>query len=695
MSKQCSTTDQEGTLRQRAEIELLKTPANNSDLAADSIKMLHELQVLQIELELQNKVMHQNQTSEELYRSILYTVLDGIYLTDMTGRFIEVNSAYCSMSGYSEQELLTMSISDIEAIESDVEVAKRIEMIKNVGSAQFESRHRRKDGKLFDVEARVSYLAINVGVFVSSIRDVSIRKVSEITLRESEHKYRLMFEHAGDSITIMDLHGNLLAFNPATTDILGYTSDELVTLTTDKIDTRPEVMAANMGMLMETGSYTGETELRRKDGSIFPASVVAKKIVWEGQSAILSTCRDITERKTAEIEHQRLEQEFQQAQKLESLGIMAGGIAHDFNNILQSLLGNIEIAARDIAPDSDAYRHLSNAILSGRQATRLINLMLAYAGKGTIIKKRLNLNELINESLGIMRSAATSAVTIEMSLSEELPHITADNSQIQQVILNMVTNAAESIEHLPGIIKISTGIIECENEQLSKSLLDEKPKPGNFIFLEIRDNGCGMSKETLQRIFEPFFTTKFTGHGLGMSAVMGIVRSHSGAMFVESTLGKGTTFKLLFPESNDVQPFNAEQIISVGERFTPSSYTTHNFTILLVDDEKNVLRTCSRMISLCGYTVITACDGMEAVRKYREQADEIDAVLMDLTMPNMDGITAMNKIRTINPLAKIVLASGFNRDELSFQFAEQSPTGFIRKPYSMSELEEELKGIFR
>jgi CheY-like chemotaxis protein len=202
-----------------------------------------------------------------------------------------------------------------------------------------------------------------------------------------------------------------------------------------------------------------------------------------------------------------------------------------------------------------------------------------------------------------------------------------------------------------------------------------------------------MDKETLKRIFEPFFTTKFTGHGLGMSAVMGIIRSNGGALFVESEIGKGTTFKILFPESETVQPADVMQTVTIAERH--SSGMPHVFTVLLVDDEKNVLRTCSKMVNLCGYKVITARDGKDAVNKYREHVDEIDAVLMDLTMPNMDGITAMNEIRTIKSDARVLLASGFNKDDMSSRFAKQSPSGFIRKPYSLSELEEKLKGILQ
>jgi CheY-like chemotaxis protein len=389
------------------------------------------------------------------------------------------------------------------------------------------------------------------------------------------------------------------------------------------------------------------------------------------------------------------------SQKLESLGVMAGGIAHDFNNILQSILGNMEMASKNLAPGSEPQKFIAIATKSGMQAAHLTSLILAYTGRGFITRKELNLNELVNDNADMLRTAASTNVSMELSLHEELPGIMADEASIQQVVMNLVMNAAESIEENPGFVKVSTGIQNCDQTFLDDSLLEEKPEPGSFVFLEVRDNGCGMGEETLKRLFDPFFTTKFTGRGLGMSAVMGIMKTHAGALFVESEVGKGTTFRVLFPVSEAAPPATAQSHPhpdSLPDRegiLREEKKSSLSGLVLVVDDEKSVLKTCAMMVELCGLKVITACDGVDAVTKFREHADEIDLVLMDLTMPNMGGLEAMREIYGIRGDTRLILSSGFNKEELSGRITGQPPSGFIRKPYNMAELETELRRVMR
>jgi signal transduction histidine kinase/CheY-like chemotaxis protein len=401
--------------------------------------------------------------------------------------------------------------------------------------------------------------------------------------------------------------------------------------------------------------------------------------------------RDEENRRLQE-ERMNLERQMLQTQKLESLGVMAGGIAHDFNNLLQAILGNIELASMKLPADAAPQKYIANAITSGKHAAHLTNLMLTYLGKGLTTKKELNLNELVRDNTEMLRTTTSAAVSTELHLSPELPAITADIAHIQQVVMNLISNAAESILEQPGQVRITTGTQNCDQACLSASLLEEKPEPGRYVFLEVSDNGCGMSQETLQRLFDPFFTTKFTGRGLGMSAVMGIIRIHNGALFVESEPDKGTTFRALFPVSESALPTPVQEpVIPPPESTIPESSLSG--LVLVVDDEKPVLKICTKMIQLCGFTVITACDGIDAVAKFREQADEIAVVLMDLTMPNMDGLTAMSEIYKISPDIKVIISSGFNKEELSERITDQPPCGFIRKPYSMNVLEAEMRRV--
>ena len=646
-------------------------------------------------------ISHQKQTEKDLqqsnrrYRDIVESQTEFVDRYLPGGILTYVNPALARFTGIKAESLLGKSFYQfIHEAERD-DCVRLIESISSeFPTVEIEGRIIRSDGTIrwthwsqtgvFDEQGSlIEYQALG--------KDITEQKVAENALRESELKYRLLFESAGDSISVMDMQGKLLAVNPQTSKIIGYTNDELLSLTADKIDSRPNEMAANIGKLLENGYYFGETEFVRKDGSTVPISVDARLIVWDGQNAILNICRDITDHKQAQEEQLNLEKQLLHVQKLESLGVMAGGIAHDFNNLLQSIQGNIDLAARALRSDSESQKYLSYAMNSAKRAAHLTNLMLTYAGKGLITKKNLNLNDHIKEHILLLRSAASTSVPIQLSLSADLPEINADEAQIQQVVMNLITNAAESIDKPEGNISIITGIKNCVQKYLSDSLVDVKLEPGSYVYLEVKDNGCGMSQETLKRLFDPFFTTKFTGRGLGMSAVMGILKSHKGALLVESEPGKGTTFRVLFPISTTPAPANDKDPVESSDENCTSQEKVLSGAVLVVDDEKSVLRICTKMVQLIGFNVITASDGLDAVAKYRKHQDEIELVLMDLTMPNMDGLTAMAEIYSIRPDIKVILSSGYNKEELSERITGKAPSGFIRKPYSLNDLEAELQ----
>ena len=389
-------------------------------------------------------------------------------------------------------------------------------------------------------------------------------------------------------------------------------------------------------------------------------------------------------------ERLNLERQILHVQKLESLGVMAGGIAHDFNNLLQAILGNMEVVSLKLEAESPLRKYIDSGLSAGKHAARLTGLLLAYTGKGFFSKTELDLNELVRENTDILNRANLATITTESRLLADLPSIFADKGQIQQLVMNLIINATESIDKQPGRITITTGLQIFDQRILSASLLNEKPEPGYFVFLEVADNGCGMDEETISRILDPFFTTKFIGRGLGMSAVMGIINTHSGALFVESTPGKGSTFKVLFPLPKTSALTAVDELVTEDETVPEEPLSG---TVLVVDDDKTVLKTSMKMVSLCGFTVITARDGIEAVEKYREHVDEIDIVLMDVTMRNMDGITAMSEIHKIKPDARIILASGFNEESLGDRIINTHPAGFIRKPYSISALQAVFRSV--
>jgi PAS domain S-box-containing protein len=408
---------------------------------------------------------------------------------------------------------------------------------------------------------------------------------------------------------------------------------------------------------------------------------------------VYSMFEDITKQREQQQEQQAMERKIHQARKLESLGVMAGGIAHDFNNLLQSIQGNMELALREITPNSKQYEYITNSMISCKHAVNLTNLMLTYVGNEFVIKKELNLNELVMENVKMLKATALSSVSTELLLSSEPPLIMADEAGIQQVVMNLVINAAEAIDEQTGLIRLTSGVRKFDQTFLDTSILDKKTEAGLYAFLEVSDNGCGMNQETISRLMDPFFTTKFTGRGLGMSAVMGIIKTHGGDLFVVSEPGKGTTITILLPAPKDVPSDSTHAASPALPLKPPLSKKQFSGLVLVVDDEKSVLSICSKMLKLSGFETITARDGAEAIEKFRAHADKIVVVIMDLTMPKLDGVSAVRKIHEIKPETKVILASGFNKEELGDCLQDLAPCGFIRKPYTLVQLQGALASV--
>ena len=669
-------------------------------------------------LEEQKRAEEDVRESEEKYRILFENNDDTIFIHD-EARIFAVNSSACKRLGYAEEELMSLPVTLVDSNAESVHFHERTAALLEHGHLMFETVHRRKDGSLIPTEVNASRINWQgQPAVMSSCRDISERKraenelehyrlnleavVQERTreLEKSELRYRTFVENVNDIVFSITAEGIFTYVSPNWQTTFGYETTDTIGRSFAPFVHPDDVARCIFALqqLFKTKVKLKDVEYRvqHKNGRWLWYSANASLVhdPENDQEIFLGIGRDISDRKKAEEEKLVLERQFLEAQKLESLGVMAGGIAHDFNNLLQSILGNIEMALR-YTEDLSAREHISTAMIAGKHATNLTGLMLTYAGKGFVVKKELNLNELIRENAEIFRSAATTAVSLNLSLSEELPEISADRAQIQQLVMNLIINAAEAIEESPGFIRISTGVHICDQAFLEGSLLDEKLKPGHFLFLKVSDNGCGMNEMTLKRLFDPFFTTKFTGRGLGMSAVLGIMKIHGGALFVKSEPGEGTTFKALFPLHEpahfaETQAPPACTISSLEKLTLPDD--TLSGVALVVDDEKSVLKTCKKMVEICGFRVITAGDGIDAINKFKENADVIDVVIMDLTMPNMDGITAMNEIYSIKPESRIILASGFNKEDLVDRFS-QRPSGFINKPYSLNLLEAELRRV--
>ena len=395
-------------------------------------------------------------------------------------------------------------------------------------------------------------------------------------------------------------------------------------------------------------------------------------------------------RRRAEQERMRSEQQTQQTQRLESLGVLAGGIAHDFNNILMAILGNAEMIKEDSLPPSDTRKSMEVIISSCYRAADLCRQMLAYAGQGTFTVEPTDLSMMIRDIRSLLESAVSKKSTLSLHLPQAPSMVMADPSQIQQVAMNLVINASEAIGDHEGTIHLRLENVYCDDEYLRQTEMSNLLPAGSYLRLEVADNGCGIDPATRQRMFEPFFTTKFTGRGLGLAVVAGIVRAHQGALKVYSELGRGTSIQVFLP---------ALGVDDVGER--PAPYQTRNRdawrgegTILLAEDDESVRLLSRHILERLGFQVLIAADGLEAVDIYRQKASQIDLVLLDLTMPRLDGRQAFDEMRKINPQVQAIVASGYNKENVAERFARQGLAGFIQKPYSTRKLEGLLKDFF-
>jgi len=393
---------------------------------------------------------------------------------------------------------------------------------------------------------------------------------------------------------------------------------------------------------------------------------------------LMGTSQDITERRTTE-------DALRQTQRLESLGVLAGGIAHDFNNLLTAILGNLNLAQNLAGEDHGAMPYLKKIETTVLRASNLSRQMLAYSGRGTFVIKALDLNRLIREMTHLLEVSISKKVLFEFALDPFIPLIDADEGQIQQVVMNLVTNASEAIGDREGLILLGTSMQELGEETLVGHLPGQDLKPGTYVTFQVKDSGCGMSQEVIDHIFEPFFTTKFSGRGLGLSALLGIVKAHRGGIRIDSEPGAGSTFRIYFPASAE-QPATPKETPELSQQLSRG-------TLLIAEDEPMVRLSTVEMMKNMGYQVLEAPDGVEAVEQFRLHGAEISAVILDLTMPRMDGREALREILKLQPSAKVIICSGYHEQEALQGTEARAIAGFLPKPYRMKELRAILEKV--
>jgi signal transduction histidine kinase len=387
---------------------------------------------------------------------------------------------------------------------------------------------------------------------------------------------------------------------------------------------------------------------------------------------------EIIERELAEEERQKVQVKLLHAQKLESLGVLSGGVAHDFNNLLVGILGNAGLALQDLPEDSPVRQTIRDIETSALRAAELTRQLLAYAGKGQFATQPVPLSQLIEEMGHLLGTAVHRAARLAFEFAEDVPAVDGDPVQLRQVVMNLVTNAAEAIGVGSGTITVRTGRMDATRAYLLDAHRGPGLAEGPVVFLEVEDDGHGMHPATLARIFDPFFTTKFTGRGLGLAAVLGIVRSHRGAIKVTSAPGRGTRVRILFPLSEAARVARAQPV--PRDRESP----VRGGTVLIVDDEDTVRRVARRILEAAGFTVRTASGGVEAMRSLREAPAAVDLVLLDMTMPDMSGAQTLQELQRIRPGIRVVLSSGYSQEETAVP--AEDVAAFIQKPYRPADL---------
>ncbi len=650
------------------------------------------------------------QESEAKFIQIIEQSADGIVLSDEEGRIIEWNQGQEKITGRTRNEVINRYTWDVQhdafrEEDKNQENYNRgkqmVQALLQSGEAewtdlQLESPFIDKMGIKKVIQSVTSVIKTNKGYMISTIsRDITEMKKIEETLRLNEQKYRNLVENSLLGIVIaQDNPLQLLFANQSMQDISGFTPEELMILGPAKLgelihpDDRGKFLANFRSRLAgEEIPQRNEYRIIRKDGEMRWVDLysVRTKIgeKWTTQTSFL----DITKRKMMEQERTRLDQQFQKSQRLESLGVLAGGIAHDFNNLLASILGNASLCLAEM-PSTEPYRvYLGEIEETTKRAAELCHQLLAYSGKGRFKIEILNLNELINGVLHLINVSIPKKISLQFHLDSHVSNILGDSTQMRQILMNLIINAAESIGGETGVINISTGQQNLTTEDLQNSYLGEKLPTGIYSWLEVKDSGSGMTEETMERIFEPFFTTKFTGRGLGLSAVLGIIRSHKGAIIIDSKINKGTTFRILFPPATGKECAIPQESSEIKE-------WKGSGLILLVDDEKGVRSTSSRMLKHLGFQVLLASNGQEALDLFQKHITNISLVLLDLTMPQMDGEETFQAMKLVDPAVRVLIASGYTETDVLSRFPEQNLVGLIQKPYDLAKLRLVLENVY-
>ncbi len=625
--------------------------------------------------------------SEKKYRSLVETAQELVWKCDENGCFTYLNPAWEHTHGYTVEEMLGKNFGSFQKPEIFARDKNEFSRHLAGGSVKgYETTQIAKDGReltlLFNAIPLFNIDGILIGT-QGTATDITERKHAEEALGVSEYQYHRLIETMADGVYKSSHEGKFIEVNPAMVKILGYDSKEELL----EIDIKTQLYfdADDRDSLSTEEELSGRSafRLRKKDGSEVWVEDQGR-LILDGDKNILfheGVLRDITERKNTE-------QSLRQAQKLESIGTLAGGIAHDFNNLMNAVLGQAGLALQKLPKENPAVDHITKAIKASERVADLTKQLLAYSGRGKFVIEEIDLNIMVKENIQLLEVSLPKMAILRYELGTPSLYFKGDISQIQQVIMNLIINAGEAMDPNPGYITVHTSRIEIKTETNEYSKYTGVPlAAGSYAVLQVKDTGSGISEETLKRIFDPFFTTKFTGRGLGLAAVLGIIKGHKGGLRINSEVGKGTTFEIVFPL---IDPSKTTEV-SVKDDL--SVINGEGKTILVIDDESTVIELLEDILTEVNFSVISAIDPLHGIELYRREHQNICMVILDYSMPSMDGKAAFEELIKINNDAKVLLCSGYSEEAILSVFGIDRPAGYFQKPYKTEALVQSVAEI--
>ncbi len=587
---------------------------------------------------------------------------DSIVIAGADGRIRWCNKRASKLFGFAQDRHLAVSRETLTPCFEDC-VLRRVLNGERVAGVEMRLRGEstRNETRWLTVTADPVFAAEKVDSVIAVFHDITER-------RRTEQRFRRLLDSNIVGIALWDKDHVISEANEAFLGILGRSPGELASLRLEDLPAPAFVKAAEKAFaeIREHGVCEPfPCEYLATGGARIPV-LLGGASLEEGSGLVFAL--DISERN-------RLEEKLRQTAKLESLGILAGGIAHDFNNLLTGILGNTTLALDEAPPGSHIAELLQAVTQACEGAAGLVNQILAYSGRGRFRLEHVDLSALLAETLSLIETAMGRAVRLHIEIAPDLPFVEADPSQLQQIVMNLAINAAEAVDN-KGEVWVRTGTEKLDGTSHPNDILAGGPAPGNYVFLEVRDSGPGMDQKTLKRIFDPFFSTKSAGRGLGLAAVLGIVRSHAGAIRVASAAGGGTTFCVYLPASQS-RPAAARQD-------GPHEHCRTGM-IMVVDDESYVRQIVRRTLEAAGYTVICAANSAEALQLFHSLASQIELAIVDMTMPGEEGHEVVRRLRHYDPGLKVVATSGYAEAEVRAKFGDLMDA-FLPKPYRSDHL---------